>query len=122
MPSPVAPPPGCRFHTRCWLREQLDEPERCETEEPELRDIGGGHRSACHFAEEVTPEALTKAAESQARHEDRVAAAKAAADEAGDDGSAGGNGAGSGGAKAPRKRRMPPGAGMLLRGGRRKKD
>jgi oligopeptide/dipeptide ABC transporter ATP-binding protein len=72
VPSPVAPPPGCRFHTRCWLREQLGNPERCETEEPELRDIGAGNLSACHFAEDVTAGAVTKAAEQS--HEDLVAA------------------------------------------------
>ena len=37
-PSPAAPPSGCRFHTRCWLREQLGNPERCVTEDPPLRD------------------------------------------------------------------------------------
>ncbi len=40
VPSPVAPPSGCRFHTRCWLRERLGNPERCTTEEPELRTLG----------------------------------------------------------------------------------
>ena len=53
VPSPVAPPPGCRFHTRCWLRERLANPERCTTEEPELRTLSSGHEVACHFAEEV---------------------------------------------------------------------
>jgi oligopeptide/dipeptide ABC transporter ATP-binding protein len=72
VPSPVAPPPGCRFHTRCWLREQLGNPERCETEEPELRDIGAGNLSACHYAEDVTTGAVTKAAEQS--HEELVAA------------------------------------------------
>ncbi len=62
VPSPVSPPPGCRFHTRCWLREQLGNPATCETDEPELRDVGGGHMSACHFAVHVTPEAVAKAA------------------------------------------------------------
>jgi oligopeptide/dipeptide ABC transporter ATP-binding protein len=62
VPSPVAPPPGCRFHTRCWLREQLADPERCEVEEPALRDVGGGHLSACHFAEEVTAETVAAVA------------------------------------------------------------
>jgi oligopeptide transport system ATP-binding protein len=63
VPSPVSPPPGCRFHTRCWLREYLDDPIRCETEEPELSDTGGGHMSACHFSDQVTPEVVLKAAE-----------------------------------------------------------
>jgi oligopeptide transport system ATP-binding protein len=53
VPSPVAPPSGCRFHTRCWLRERLGNPERCETEDPELRELETGHVVACHFAEEV---------------------------------------------------------------------
>jgi peptide/nickel transport system ATP-binding protein len=42
-PSPVLPPPGCRFHTRCHHAD-----ERCRVEEPQLRDIGGGHYVACH--------------------------------------------------------------------------
>ena len=62
VPSPAAPPSGCRFHTRCWLREQLGRPESCETVVPELREIAGGHRVACHFAESVTPEAAAEAA------------------------------------------------------------
>ena len=53
IPSPAAPPSGCRFHTRCWLRERLGKPEDCATEEPEFRDIGGGHLVACHHAEEM---------------------------------------------------------------------
>ena len=63
VPSPVAPPPGCRFNTRCWLREQLGNPENCETDEPELRDVGDGHMSACHHAEKVTPETVAAAAD-----------------------------------------------------------
>jgi oligopeptide/dipeptide ABC transporter ATP-binding protein len=70
VPSPVAPPSGCRFHTRCWLREQLGNPERCETQEPDLRDVGGGHLSACHYAEDVTAGAVAAAAEQS--HEDLV--------------------------------------------------
>jgi peptide/nickel transport system ATP-binding protein len=52
LPSPAAPPPGCRFHTRCPWRQ----PERCDTERPELRVIEGsapGHRVACHYAEQI---------------------------------------------------------------------
>ncbi len=53
VPSPVSPPPGCRFHTRCWLRERLGNPERCVGEVPALRELAPGRAVACHFAEEV---------------------------------------------------------------------
>jgi oligopeptide/dipeptide ABC transporter ATP-binding protein len=65
VPSPAAPPPGCRFSTRCWLREVLGNPEICTAEEPALRDIGGGHQSACHFAEEVSTDAIRRFSEGQ---------------------------------------------------------
>jgi oligopeptide/dipeptide ABC transporter ATP-binding protein len=45
VPSPAAPPAGCRFHTRCPLAQ-----EKCVNEEPPLRDIGARHKVACHFA------------------------------------------------------------------------
>ncbi|WP_353892662.1 dipeptide ABC transporter ATP-binding protein [Proteinivorax hydrogeniformans] len=44
VPSPVNPPKGCRFHTRC--RYAMD---RCKEEEPEFRDIGNEHYVACHL-------------------------------------------------------------------------
>ena len=53
VPSPVNPPSGCHFHTRCWLRERLGNPERCVTEVPLLRELSTGHEVACHFAEDV---------------------------------------------------------------------
>ena len=53
VPSPVNPPSGCHFHTRCWLRERLGNPERCSAEVPVLRELATGHEVACHFAEEV---------------------------------------------------------------------
>ena len=53
VPSPVNPPSGCHFHTRCWLRERLGNPERCSEEIPMLRTMSTGHEVACHFAEEV---------------------------------------------------------------------
>ncbi len=61
IPSPANPPSGCRFHTRCWLRERLGNPERCAADEPILRELGGGHMAACHYAEEIRPEMVTQA-------------------------------------------------------------
>ncbi len=45
IPSPVNPPPGCRFHTRCPLVE-----DRCRNEVPLWRELSEGHSVACHFA------------------------------------------------------------------------
>ncbi len=53
VPSPVNPPSGCRFHTRCWLYERLGKPENCRTDDPPLRVLEGDHRAACHYAEEA---------------------------------------------------------------------
>jgi oligopeptide/dipeptide ABC transporter ATP-binding protein len=52
VPSPVAPPPGCNFHPRCWLRDRLGDPENCVTDVPPLRDLTADHRVACHWAEQ----------------------------------------------------------------------
>ena len=60
-PSPAAPPPGCRFHTRCWLRQKLGNPERCETETPALGSVGPEHAVACHFTDEVRSSAEREA-------------------------------------------------------------
>jgi peptide/nickel transport system ATP-binding protein len=55
VPSPIRPPPGCRFHTRCPFAF-----ERCRTEEPLLRPapntVGPGHLTACHL--DSVPEAV----------------------------------------------------------------
>jgi len=56
IPSPSAPPPGCRFHTRCWLRERLGDPEICATTEPPLQRSDLTHpdqQVACHFVAEL---------------------------------------------------------------------
>jgi oligopeptide/dipeptide ABC transporter ATP-binding protein len=55
VPSPVDPPSGCRFHTRCWLRRRLGDPNRCTAEDPGLRPTleQEHHSVACHFAEEA---------------------------------------------------------------------
>ena len=44
VPSPVNPPSGCRFHTRCPYAT-----EKCKTDVPEATDLGGGHQVACHL-------------------------------------------------------------------------
>ena len=52
VPSATAPPSGCAFHPRCWLREQLDQPQECETDVPGT-DAAGGQGAACHFANQT---------------------------------------------------------------------
>jgi len=53
VPSPINPPSGCRFHTRC-LYAKAD----CKTAEPPLQDIGGDHYVACHYWKEVQAKRL----------------------------------------------------------------
>ena len=53
VPSPANPPPGCRFHTRCWLYERLGKPENCRTIEPLLKVMSSDHRAACHWSDEA---------------------------------------------------------------------
>lgn len=48
LPSPINPPSGCRFRTRCPFAQQ-----RCADEVPEWRTVGVNHQIACHFAEEL---------------------------------------------------------------------
>ena len=47
IPSPVNPPSGCRFHTRCPVAF-----ERCKIEEPAFKEYGSGHFTACHWVDE----------------------------------------------------------------------
>jgi peptide/nickel transport system ATP-binding protein len=44
VPSPSNPPPGCRFHTRCWKAQEV-----CRQEDPVLEPKEGGNLAACHF-------------------------------------------------------------------------
>jgi dipeptide transport system ATP-binding protein len=59
LPSPLAPPGGCAFHTRCPLRARLPaaDQSRCSTEAPALRPIDG-RAVACHFADEAEATAV----------------------------------------------------------------
>ncbi|MEV8457007.1 dipeptide ABC transporter ATP-binding protein [Streptomyces sp. NPDC052095] len=46
VPSPISPPSGCRFHTRCWKATEV-----CKTQEPPLAALRTGHQVACHHPE-----------------------------------------------------------------------
>jgi len=50
VPSPMAPPPGCRFQTRCPFAQ-----DRCRVEVPAFEEVSPGHRVACHFWREIVP-------------------------------------------------------------------
>ncbi|GGY87519.1 peptide ABC transporter ATP-binding protein [Streptomyces poonensis] len=52
VPSPIAPPSGCRFHTRCWKATEI-----CRTTEPPLLELRPGQRVACHHPENFEDQA-----------------------------------------------------------------
>ena len=45
IPSPISPPTGCRFHTRCPVKDKI-----CEIKEPKLEEVKNGHLVACHLS------------------------------------------------------------------------
>lgn len=60
LPSPLNPPSGCHFHPRCPFAQDI-----CRRQRPELRSVGAGHASACHFDLPPTAEAGTNPAATQ---------------------------------------------------------
>ncbi|MGW5251879.1 ABC transporter ATP-binding protein [Streptomyces sp. NPDC004012] len=52
VPSPISPPSGCRFHTRCWKATEI-----CRTTEPQLLELKPGQRVACHHPENFEDQA-----------------------------------------------------------------
>ncbi|WNM30406.1 dipeptide ABC transporter ATP-binding protein [Streptomyces sp. Li-HN-5-11] len=52
VPSPIAPPSGCRFHTRCWKATEI-----CRTTEPPLKELKPGQQVACHHPENFADQA-----------------------------------------------------------------
>ncbi|OIK01996.1 peptide ABC transporter ATP-binding protein [Streptomyces sp. MUSC 14] len=83
VPSPISPPSGCRFHTRCWKATEI-----CKTTEPRLVELRPGQRVACHHPENFEDQApqdtvlLTAAKEAAELVADEVLAESAQTSEA----------------------------------------
>jgi oligopeptide/dipeptide ABC transporter ATP-binding protein len=60
-PNPAAPPPGCRFHTRCEFASEV-----CHVVEPPLVEYAGGHLAACHHPQKVSAQEIESASRSEA--------------------------------------------------------
>jgi peptide/nickel transport system ATP-binding protein/oligopeptide transport system ATP-binding protein len=74
VPSPLNPPAGCPFHTRCWRAQ-----DRCSREAPQLRELRPGHWAACHFPGKNETELAMRVhdcnwmmIEEHLKHDDRV--------------------------------------------------
>ena len=65
VPSPIDPPSGCRFRTRCWKAQEICAQQEPPLETPALDEVTAGHRVACHFP--ITPEERTGRGAQQAR-------------------------------------------------------
>ncbi|MGW2277586.1 ABC transporter ATP-binding protein [Streptomyces sp. NPDC001770] len=72
VPSPISPPSGCRFHTRCWKATEV-----CRTQEPPLTALRPGHQVACHHPENAPDQAPGETVLPQAREAIVVATPKA---------------------------------------------
>ncbi len=68
LPSPLNPPPGCHFHTRCAFAT-----DRCKTEAPSLRELADGHAVSCHHAESLPEYTVAQAAASSPAAAQRLA-------------------------------------------------
>lgn len=62
VPSPISPPSGCRFHTRCWKATEI-----CLTQEPPLLELKPGQQVACHHPENAADQAPGEAVVAEAR-------------------------------------------------------
>ncbi|MFE9554568.1 ABC transporter ATP-binding protein [Streptomyces sp. NPDC006703] len=62
VPSPISPPSGCRFHTRCWKATEI-----CKTQEPPLLELKPGQQVACHHPENAPDQAPGESVPAQTR-------------------------------------------------------
>ncbi|MFJ1845264.1 ABC transporter ATP-binding protein [Streptomyces sp. NPDC088146] len=77
VPSPISPPSGCRFHTRCWKATEV-----CKTQEPPMAALKTGHQVACHHPENAPDQAPGETVTAEARQAiEIVTVRKSGADE-----------------------------------------